>query len=208
MARKKTPRDESETQQQLLKATLDVMREKGIDGVSGRAIANKAGVNQALVFYHFESVNKLVIAAVTDMSNGRYDAYKDRMLNAKTFTQAVETFLQIFEDDRKNQCFAVLTHFMAGAQNDPEIAAAAKTLFDRWIALASDIAKNISEDVSLPIKISNEDLGFAAIAFTMGIQYMGTIKEYKTRTDELIGEVNKMLPVLAMVSEMFTKKSN
>lgn len=55
-----------ETRQQLLHATVELMAELGIDRVRTRAIAERAGVNPALVHYHFGSVSALVLEAAQD----------------------------------------------------------------------------------------------------------------------------------------------
>ena len=54
------------TRQQLLHATVELMAELGIDRVRTRSIAERAGVNPALVHYHFGSVSALVLEAAQD----------------------------------------------------------------------------------------------------------------------------------------------
>ncbi len=54
------------TREQLLHATVELMAELGIDRVRTRSIAERAGVNPALVHYHFGSVSALVLEAAQD----------------------------------------------------------------------------------------------------------------------------------------------
>ncbi|WP_043716330.1 TetR family transcriptional regulator, partial [Kutzneria sp. 744] len=53
----------AETRQRLIDGAIETIRQHGIAGTSARTIAATAGVNQALVFYHFGSVNDLLKAA-------------------------------------------------------------------------------------------------------------------------------------------------
>ncbi|MFC7103761.1 TetR/AcrR family transcriptional regulator [Nonomuraea rubra] len=53
----------ADTRTKLLDAALETLRTQGMAGASARAIAATAGVNQALVFYHFGSVDQLLAAA-------------------------------------------------------------------------------------------------------------------------------------------------
>lgn len=55
-----------ETREKLLEGALRTLVEQGIAKASARAIATTAGVNQALVFYHFGSVDELLAAACRD----------------------------------------------------------------------------------------------------------------------------------------------
>jgi AcrR family transcriptional regulator len=54
------------TRERLLHATVALMAEIGIDRVRTRSIAERAGVNPALVHYHFGSVSALVLEAAQD----------------------------------------------------------------------------------------------------------------------------------------------
>jgi len=54
------------TRERILRATVLLMAEIGIDRVRTRAIAERAGVNPALVHYHFHSVPALVMEAAED----------------------------------------------------------------------------------------------------------------------------------------------
>src|SRR4029078_12115625 len=56
----------SRTRHRILRATVALMAEIGIDRVRTRTIAERAGVNPALVHYHFGSVSALVLAAAED----------------------------------------------------------------------------------------------------------------------------------------------
>ncbi|HWF41120.1 MAG TPA: TetR/AcrR family transcriptional regulator, partial [Acidothermaceae bacterium] len=53
----------SDTRRKLIDGTITTLRDKGIAGTSARVIAATAGVNQALVFYHFGTVDQLIDAA-------------------------------------------------------------------------------------------------------------------------------------------------
>lgn len=56
------------TRERLLEATVAVIGEAGWGGVTTRAVAERAGVNQGLVHYHFASITDLLIAASTSFT--------------------------------------------------------------------------------------------------------------------------------------------
>ena len=55
-----------ETRERILRATIELMAEIGIDRVRTRGIAERAGVNPALIHYHFGSMSALVVEAAED----------------------------------------------------------------------------------------------------------------------------------------------
>jgi AcrR family transcriptional regulator len=57
--RSKTPTELSPRATQILEATEALLAERGPDGVSMRDIAQRAGVNKALIFYYFGSRSEL-----------------------------------------------------------------------------------------------------------------------------------------------------
>jgi TetR/AcrR family transcriptional regulator len=58
-------RDPEATQQALLAAATELFAERGYDGVALSAIADSAGVNKAMVSYHFGGKRKLYLAIIT-----------------------------------------------------------------------------------------------------------------------------------------------
>jgi TetR/AcrR family transcriptional regulator len=59
------PRDSDATREALLAAGTELFAERGYDGVPLSAIADKAGVNKAMVSYHFGGKRKLYLAIMT-----------------------------------------------------------------------------------------------------------------------------------------------
>jgi len=53
------------TKRSLVAAAIETLKTEGFAGASARAIAARAGCNQALIFYHFGSVVTLLLAAST-----------------------------------------------------------------------------------------------------------------------------------------------
>jgi AcrR family transcriptional regulator len=53
----------STTRDRILRATIELIAEVGLDRVRTRAVAQRAGVNPALVHYHFGSMSVLLLAA-------------------------------------------------------------------------------------------------------------------------------------------------
>ena len=66
-----------------------MLRESGFAGASARRIAQRAGCNQALVFYHFGSVNDLLVAALEEVSARRMAAYRELLDRTGTLAELI-----------------------------------------------------------------------------------------------------------------------
>src|ERR1700760_2201120 len=65
----------SGTRTKLVDAAIETLRSDGYTGSSARAIAERAGLNQGLIFYHFGSVAGLLLAALDTVSDRRMAQY-------------------------------------------------------------------------------------------------------------------------------------
>ena len=74
----------AETRDRLQAAARACLRQDGIAGVSARAIARHGDLNQALVFYHFGSVDGLLQAVARTDAERRALLYAER-LAGRTF---------------------------------------------------------------------------------------------------------------------------
>ncbi len=207
MGRNKTTRDNSATQQQLMKAALDVITEKGIDGATARAIADSAGVNQSLVFYYFGSVTGLIIAAVSDMSARRFTLYKEQLADVENMADASIKLYEVFVEDRKTCSFMILSQFVAAAQNDEDIAQAVEKVFDPWIELTHHSLVRILGNANLPNDLTYDDVAMGLMSLFMGVQYMSSIPAYETKMEELVGKIPTMGPLFALLPMLMGKTS-
>ncbi|MCP3855949.1 MAG: helix-turn-helix transcriptional regulator [Actinomycetia bacterium] len=71
MATRRPSKSGQETREKILDAALETVRVEGLVGTSARAIAKAGDFNQALVFYHFGSVDELLLAAPDRALPGR-----------------------------------------------------------------------------------------------------------------------------------------
>jgi AcrR family transcriptional regulator len=83
-ARRGESRKEPGTREKLIAAAEAILVEEGSGAISTRHIADRAGVNQALVHYHFESVENLMLEVLRGTSvramevvQGRYAGERD-----------------------------------------------------------------------------------------------------------------------------------
>lgn len=206
MGRKKTPRETSETQQKLIDSALDVFGNKGIDGATVRAIADHAGVNQSLIFYHFGSVPELIIAAVEQMSKVRFSVYKEELAKAKSVQDLIEILFEVFEEDKAGTCYPVLNQFISASQNDELMAKAAEPIFTMWLSLAKESMLAVMGDVQLPNDMTLDDVAFAVISLFLGIQLMNSVNGYESKVDSLLDHARQATPMINILTSMFGVK--
>jgi AcrR family transcriptional regulator len=123
----------TDTRTRLMDGTLQVLREKGIAGASARTIAAAAEVNQALIFYHFGSLDGLLIAACEHGAAQRVAAYAKQLDEASTLAELLEVGTRLHAQEQQEGNVLVLAQMLAGAQSDPKLATATAKALGLWI---------------------------------------------------------------------------
>ena len=122
---------EKPTKERIVAAALETLRTAGIAGASARAIARTGGFNQALIFYHFGSVEDLYLAACDELSARRVAQYTARIAGVTTLRELVEVATELHREDTAEGHIAVLSQLLAGSVT---IASAAGALLSRPFA--------------------------------------------------------------------------
>ncbi|CAM5443441.1 hypothetical protein SGLAM104S_02171 [Streptomyces glaucescens] len=110
-----------ETKTKLLEGALRTLTEHGIAKTSARTVAAAAGVNQALVFYHFGSVDELLAAACRYGAEQAVSRYRARLAAVTSLSELLALGRAIHEEERAGGHVALLGQLLAGAQTHPAL---------------------------------------------------------------------------------------
>ncbi|MFG3036076.1 TetR/AcrR family transcriptional regulator [Streptomyces sp. NPDC048330] len=123
-----------ETREKLLEGALRTLVEQGISKASARAIATTAGVNQALVFYHFGSVDELLAEACRHGAERRVARHRERLRSVGSLNELLAFGREMHGEEREAGHVAFLGQLLAGAQSHPRLVPATAAGLDLWIA--------------------------------------------------------------------------
>ncbi|MFB9555870.1 TetR/AcrR family transcriptional regulator [Streptomyces roseoviridis] len=116
-----------------MEGALRTLVEQGIAKTSARAVAAAAGVNQALIFYHFGSVDDLLSAACRHGAERRVARHRERLRAVGSLSELLAFGREMHEEERAAGHVAVLGQLLAGAQTHPRLAPATAAGLDLWI---------------------------------------------------------------------------
>ena len=183
------------TATQLVDAALATLIEDGFAGATSRAIARRARVNQALVFYHHGSVDSLLLAALDRTSQSRLEAYRSAVGAAATLEQALAEMRRLHEEDLASGHMTVVSQMIAGSVSRPAIAADVLARFEPWLAFAEgQIARFLGDLV--PAK----DAAYAVVTFYLGVNLLSHLDTDHARTAALLERLLEAAPLLGALS--------
>jgi AcrR family transcriptional regulator len=165
----------ADTRARLIDAAMETIRTQGISGVSARSIATTAGVNQALVFYHFGTVHELLGEACRVTTAAHVARYRDRLAGVGGLRELLALANDLFESERGDTNVTVLAQMLAGSQGDPRLAEATAAALALWIAEVEAIVARLV--AGTPFEDLAEPRGLARTVATafIGIELYATV---------------------------------
>jgi AcrR family transcriptional regulator len=190
----------STTRDKLLDATLRVVTDQGIAKASARTIATEAGVNQALVFYHFGSVDELLAAACTHGAEQRVGAHRERLAQVTSFAGLVAAAREIHRIEQDAGNVALLGQLLAGAPSHPALTDPTRRGLDLWIAEVEATLTRLTAGTPLADVVDVTGLARAISAAFVGLElYEGVDEDGAGRA---FAALEQLAAVLGIVEDL------
>jgi AcrR family transcriptional regulator len=204
----------ADTRDALIAAAIEVLRDSGFASASSRKIAQRAGCNQALVFYHFGSVNDLLIAALEEVSARRMEAYSELLDRAGTFGEMVVAARAVFEADLDAGHVRVLTEMISGAQAVPGLGERVAAILSPWREFAVTAVRDVLAASPLGRAVPPEQAAHAIVAGILGLEMLASLDGDRDAALALFdrareaGELlDRLRPVTALIAPARRRRS-
>jgi AcrR family transcriptional regulator len=162
----------TETRRLLVEAAITTLKEDGYAGASARAIAERAGSNQGLIFYHFGSVANLLLAALDAVSSARLAHYSASIDRAGSLVDLVDAATGIFRDDLDAGYVTVLVEMIAGASATPGLGPEVAARIAPWIQFAQRAVDSALADSPLGSVLPSRDVAYGIVAMYLGLEML------------------------------------
>jgi AcrR family transcriptional regulator len=158
------------TKDHILRAARHVLQRDGVATLSIRAVAGEAGVNLALVHYHFHSRNGLLLAVLEDLNAEllarQRTLYEDPAASlADKWRQAGEYYRQDLSSGYVRILLELAAHGYANAQMAERVRAAMRG----WQDLIHDVVAQAMSRMGVDM-IGAEDVTSAIVSFWFGME--------------------------------------
>src|SRR5689334_3123535 len=187
----------TDTRSRLMRAALETLRGDGLASASARTIAARAGVNQALVFYHFHTVGELLEAA----SNGAVDEsvayYRDAFAGCRTLADLLGVGRALHDHERRNGNVALMAQLMAGARRDAVLARASRYAMSAWTVEIAVVLDRVLADSPVADLVDPGGLAQVIAAGFIGLElYDGVDPEAAGRALDTLGGLATLVDVV------------
>ena len=183
------------TRNQILRAAFDTLEDKGFAAATSRAVAERGGFNQALVFYYFGSMDALLLAALDWTNERRLNAYRAALADAKTLDEVLATAARLFEEDRESGHVTVVSQMIAGSVARPELAPETLKRMQPWLELCEQTLERVLGTSPLAQALPTRDLAYAIVNFYLGANLLTHLEGDRARADELLARLRELEPL-------------
>ena len=160
----------ADTKQKLIDGALTAIRTHGIAGTSARTIAAAAGVNQALVFYHFGSVDDLIATACRVATEERVASYRPRLATVGSLRELLDLGRTLHVEERAAGNVRVLAQTLAGAQMDEKLVEPTAAAMALWTDEIETVLRRVLVDSPLTELADPAGLARAVSAAFVGLE--------------------------------------
>ena len=160
------------TRSRLVDAAIETLKADGFAGSSARAIAERAGLNQGLIFYHFGSVANLLLAALDSVSARRMEQYGAALDRVGSPSELVDVAMAIFREDLDAGHVAVLAEMIAGASSTPGLGPEVSARLGPWFAFAERAVATAIGGSPLDSVLPPGDVAYAIVALYLGLEML------------------------------------
>jgi AcrR family transcriptional regulator len=179
------------TAETIAEAAFETLRTRGFAGATSRAIARRGGFNQALIFYHYGSLEQLLLAALRRTSEARLARYREVVARHDSLATLLPALADLYDEDKAAGHVQVVSQVVAGSLDRPDAGREALALMEPWIDLAEETLARV-----LPDGLPTRDLAYAAVVFYLGVNLMSHLDPGDERTDALFAHMRDAEPLL------------
>ena len=186
----------AQTREQILAAAAETLQEDGFAGATTRAIARRGGFNQALVFYHYGSLEGLLVAVLDRTAAQRLHRYRAELGNVGSFADLFARLRLLHQEDQESGHVRVLSQLIAGALTRPDLAPAVLERFAPWQSLTEETITRLLRGSPLEDVVPVSLLARAALTYYLGASLFDVLAPAEDVTDELLVRSIALEPLL------------
>jgi AcrR family transcriptional regulator len=184
------------TKAKIVAATIECLSAEGFAGTTARAIGRAGNFNQALIFYHFGSIDELVLAAVEKLGNDRLAAYRTRVEGCAGLVELVGVAKDLLREDLHDGYMRVLSQVLAGAHTRPELGPPLFEIFKPWFAVVEQSVKQAVASTPYEQLVPTADIAYALSSLFMGMELLSPLDPDKQQADRIFRTFDLMAMLL------------
>jgi AcrR family transcriptional regulator len=160
----------------IVDAAIHTLITSGYANTSVRAIAATGDFSPALVFYHFGSVDALLLAVLDRVSDERLARYETRLADVSNLQDLGVAMEELYAEDLQLGQLTAVQEIVGAMAFDRELGIEILGRMQAWMTFAEQLAARILAGSPLAGLIDPSVIGSAVIALYMGLEIVARMR--------------------------------
>lgn len=184
------------TKDRIVEAALETLKVEGFAGTSARAIARRGAFNQALIFYHFGTLNDLLLAALDKTSADRMRRYREEMAGLPTVEAKIRRATELYREDLSSGHITVISELVAGSLSRPDMGPEVVARMEPWIDFTEEVLRGVVAGSIFEGILQPRTLAFAIVALYLGVDLLSHLDQDNSRAEALFETVRGLAAMI------------
>jgi AcrR family transcriptional regulator len=186
----------SQTRERVLQAAVVTLATQGFSRTTARAVAAVGGFAPGVIYYHFESLDDLFVAAAQYTSTERLARYHERTVGVNSAVQLIDRLKELYREDQSSGHVAAVQELVAAAASSPALAEQVRQQSEQWQAMAEELIRGQVRGQVFEALVPVRELAAAAVGAYIGLDMLSR-KHASRVTPEAF--LDAALPAAAMI---------
>jgi AcrR family transcriptional regulator len=160
----------------IVEAAQSAISAQGYAGTSVRSIAAVGGFSPAVVFYHFGSVDALLLAVLDSVTAERLTRYRARLHDVASVQALAAAMSELYTEDLRLGQLTAVQEIVGAMAFDPGLGAEILTRMQPWIDFAAELAGRLTAGSPLAGVVDPAPIGSAVIALHLGLEIVARMR--------------------------------
>jgi len=183
------------TKRRVIEAALHTLSEEGFAGTTAREIGKRGGFNQALIYYHFGSLEDLLIAALDAFSIERLARYRAALNSVATVTELVEVMTHLYQEDAASGRVAAVQEIIAGASSSAELGQKIVERLDPWTGFVQEVVERVLKGSPFEGVLPAKEAAYALVALYFGVETLSHLDRDRSKATALFDTGRRLAPL-------------
>ncbi len=159
-----------DTRARILEATLGALGEHGYAATTARVIAARGGFPAGLIFYHFKTLDDLLLAVLDRTSAARLPRWEEALAGVDDVATLLQRMQVLYAEDVSSAHALAVKELVANGGFSQRLGPELGARMEPWFALAESVAARVLSGSPLLEVLSPRDLAVTAVALYLGLE--------------------------------------
>jgi AcrR family transcriptional regulator len=169
----------------VLEAAIATLATQGFSRTTARAVATTGGFAPGVIYYHFDDLEDLFVAAAQYTSAERLTRYQERAAGVSSAAELLDRLSELYQEDQSSGHVAAVQELVAAAASSPRLAEQVREQGERWQAMAEELIRGQIRGQMFEALVPVRELAAAAVGAYLGLEMLSHLHANRVNPEAL-----------------------